>query len=187
LRQESRGGSLLGMVGFQTRMKFPAQKELVRMLPGLENAKVLRYGTIHRNIFMNIPELCERYLADRGRPGMYYAGQICGVEGYVESIMSAIVVALSIYAREVDRSMDPIPERTMIGALMNYVHTPSKNFQPMNANMGLVPYQGRRRGSRRDRRRARNEAITEAAQGAMTAWRNAHPWLFPRASRPDLA
>jgi methylenetetrahydrofolate--tRNA-(uracil-5-)-methyltransferase len=180
LRQESRGGSLLGMVGFQTRLKWPAQRQLISMLPGLEGAKILRYGTIHRNIFLNTPEVCDRYLADRRRPGMYIAGQICGVEGYVESIMSAMVVALSIYAREGGAAMEPFPRETMIGGLMDYVHTPSGNFQPMNANMGLLPY----RGSRRGRRRERNRAMAEAAVDAMTAWRNTHSWLFPR---PNLA
>jgi methylenetetrahydrofolate--tRNA-(uracil-5-)-methyltransferase len=179
LRQESRQGSLLGMVGFQTRMTWGAQKEFLKTIPGLENAKVLRYGTIHRNIFMNIPELCDRYLADRRRSGMYYAGQICGVEGYVESIMSAMVVALSIYARSQGREMPRLPAKTMIGALMDYVHTPSKRFQPMNANMGLMPWEGRQRGSRRHRRQARNQAISAAATAAMTAWRDEHAWLFP--------
>lgn len=180
LRQESRSGSLLGMVGFQTRMTWAAQKELIRMLPGLESARVLRFGTIHRNIFLNIPRVCDRYLGDRDRRGLYYAGQICGVEGYVESIMSAIVVALSIYARATGGEMPELPRRTMMGALMDYVHTPKERFQPMNANMGIVPSVQRRRGGRRDRRRARNQAIAATAEAEMTAWREANDWLFPR-------
>jgi methylenetetrahydrofolate--tRNA-(uracil-5-)-methyltransferase len=100
LRQESRNGSLLGMVGFQTRMTWPSQKELIRSIPGLERTDILRYGTIHRNLFLNVPLVCDRYLADRRRPGLYYAGQVCGVEGYVESIASAIVVALPQACRQ---------------------------------------------------------------------------------------
>jgi methylenetetrahydrofolate--tRNA-(uracil-5-)-methyltransferase len=187
LRQESRGGSLLGMVGFQTRMTWGAQKEFIRSIPGLESAGVLRFGSIHRNIFLNIPQVCDRYLRDRSRDDLYYAGQICGVEGYVESIMSAIVVALSIYARSPKGGMTPLPDlprRTMIGSLMDYVHTPTDRFQPMNANMGIVPYEGRARGSRRVRRKGRNEAISAAAVRAMSTWKESNAGLFPRPDFP---
>lgn len=178
LRQESRAGNLLGLVGFQTRMTWPCQKELLRSIPGLGGAVALRYGTIHRNIFLDIPQVCEPYLRDRRRGGLYFAGQICGVEGYVESIMSAIVVALSIHARGCGRDLPELPGSTMIGALMDYVHTPNRRFQPMNANMGLVPFSGRVKGARGVRRRARNEAIAERAVAQMSAWRDANGWLF---------
>ena len=178
LRQESREGSLLGLVGFQTRMKWPDQKAMLQLLPGFEDVRVLRYGTIHRNIFLDVPRLCRHYMSDRQRDGLYFAGQICGVEGYVESIMSAIVVSLSIFARLHDRDMPAIPGNTMIGALMEHVHGPTDNFQPMNANMGIVPRPaGLRRG--RGGRRARNEAISAAAIEAIKRWREAHAWLFP--------
>jgi len=178
LRQESRAGNLLGLVGFQTRMTWPCQKEFLRSIPGLGNAVALRYGTIHRNIFLDIPQVCEPYLRDRRRDGLYFAGQICGVEGYVESIMSAIVVALSIHARAGGRDLPELPGSTMIGALMDYVHTPNRRFQPMNANMGLVPFSGRVKGARGVRRTARNEAIAERAVAEMSAWRDANGWLF---------
>jgi len=174
LRQESRSGNLLGMVGFQTRMKWPSQKEMVRSLPGLGSAEVLRFGTIHRNIFLNVPEICDRYLSDRKRPGLHYAGQICGVEGYVESIASAIVVALSITASLHGRALPELPEHTMLGSIMNYVHTANRNFQPMNANMGIVARVGESRGGRR----FRNRAISQRALSEMTAYRDAHAWLF---------
>ncbi len=175
LRQESREGSLMGMVGIQTRMTWPCQKEMIRNLPGMERANILRYGTIHRNIFMNIPELCDRYFQDRTLPGLYFAGQICGVEGYVESIASGMVAAMSIYANLSDRSLPMIPHNTMIGALLEYVHTPTRNFQPMNANMGLMPYDGpRKRGGRKER----NHAIATAAIDAMTEYRRSEEWLF---------
>lgn len=179
LRQESRDGSLLGMVGFQTRMAWGVQKDFIRSIPGLEDVKILRYGTIHRNIFLDVPRLCRPYLADRQRDGLYFAGQICGVEGYVESIMSAIIVALAIEASRQGRELPPLPARTMIGALMDYVHTPNKRFQPMNANMGLMPWEGRVRGKRHVRRQARNEAVSTAAIAAMEAWRSENAWLFP--------
>ncbi len=175
LRQESRHGNLLGLVGFQTRMKWPQQKELINGLPGLEKAKLLRYGTIHRNMFLNSPEVCDRYLRDRKRKGLFYAGQICGVEGYVESIMSAMIAALEIYSDLSGDELAPIPANTMIGALMDFVHTPVKRFQPMNANMGIVAYGGPR--GRRNRK-ARNEAIARDAVTAMEAYRQRHPHLF---------
>ncbi|HEU4364361.1 MAG TPA: methylenetetrahydrofolate--tRNA-(uracil(54)-C(5))-methyltransferase (FADH(2)-oxidizing) TrmFO [Candidatus Krumholzibacteria bacterium] len=174
LRRESREGSLMGLVGFQTRMTWACQKQFIQMLPGFADASPLRFGTIHRNIFLNIPELCEPYLRDRSRPGIHYAGQICGVEGYVESIASAIIVALSLVAERLGRPMPPLPRETMLGSLMTYVHTPTKNFQPMNANFGIVPPSERRpRG-----RKARNEETARAAVAAMEAWRAANAWLF---------
>jgi len=168
-------------------MKWPEQKELIRAIPGLEHVQILRYGTIHRNIFLNIPEMCERYLSDRRLAGLYYAGQICGVEGYVESIASAMVVALSIYAERQDKSMPRLPRETMIGSLMEYVHTPTRDFQPMNANMGIMPWEGRVKGSRRARRQARNIAISDTARQAMSRYRDANAWLFSSGEAPEGA
>jgi methylenetetrahydrofolate--tRNA-(uracil-5-)-methyltransferase len=175
LRRESREGSLMGLVGFQTRMTWACQKELLRMLPGMSDVSVLRFGTIHRNIFLNIPELCDRYLRDRRRPGLYYAGQLCGVEGYVESIASALVVSLSLVAEAAGRPLPPLPRETMLGALMDYVHTPTKNFQPMNANFGIVPGPEKRPRNRQER----NAATARRALDAMQGYRDAHGWLFP--------
>ena len=174
LRQESRGGSLLGMVGFQTRMTYPAQKEVLRSIPGFGDVKILRFGSIHRNIFLNIPQVCEPYQKDRSIDGLYYAGQICGVEGYVECMMSGLIASLQIYAELLGRQLPPLPEETMIGSLMGYIHRPTKNFQPMNSNMGIVPVEGKRKGSRK----LRNRHISERAIAAMSAYRDANPWLF---------
>jgi methylenetetrahydrofolate--tRNA-(uracil-5-)-methyltransferase len=175
LRQESKTGSLLGLVGFQTRMTYGAQKEVLRSIPALEGARILRYGSIHRNIFLNTPVLCEPYQRDRTSAGLYYAGQICGVEGYVECIMSGMIAALSVYAELVGRPMPLLPEETMIGALMGYIHAPSKNFQPMNANMGILPKNGpRRRGNRRER----YTRAAERALAAMREYRDQNAWLF---------
>lgn len=174
LRKESREGSLMGLVGFQTRMTWACQKEMMRMLPGCSDVSVLRFGTIHRNIFLDIPTLCDPYLRDRSRPGLHYAGQICGVEGYVESIMSAIIVSLSITAAEQKRELPPLPRETMIGSLMDYVHTPRKNFQPMNANFGLLPTNG---GGRRTKK-TRHEDAARTALAAMEAYRRDNAWLF---------
>jgi methylenetetrahydrofolate--tRNA-(uracil-5-)-methyltransferase len=174
LRRESREGSLLGLVGFQTRMTWGCQKDFLHLLPGFSDVTVLRFGTIHRNIFLNIPELCDPYLRDRRRPGLHYAGQICGVEGYVESIASAIIVALSIAADASGREMPELPRETMLGSLMRYVHTPTSNFQPMNANFGILPaLETPVRG-----RKARHEAMAAAAVDAMRTYRDANARLF---------
>jgi methylenetetrahydrofolate--tRNA-(uracil-5-)-methyltransferase len=172
LRRESREGSLMGLVGFQTRMTWASQKQLLAGLPGFAHVSVLRFGTIHRNIFLYIPGLCRRYLADHRRDGLYFAGQICGVEGYVESIASGIVVALEITARMRGRPMPPLPDVSMLGALMNYVHTPTTNFQPMNANFGILPAPPVRS------RRERHAEAARAALDAMAAYRREHEWLF---------
>ncbi|HXV13505.1 MAG TPA: methylenetetrahydrofolate--tRNA-(uracil(54)-C(5))-methyltransferase (FADH(2)-oxidizing) TrmFO [Candidatus Krumholzibacteria bacterium] len=174
LRKESREGTLMGLVGFQTRMTWACQKEMLHLLPGCSDVSVLRFGTIHRNIFLDIPTLCDPYLRDRARPGLHFAGQICGVEGYVESIMSAIIVSLSIAAASRGREMPPIPSETMIGSLMDYVHTPRKNFQPMNANFGLLPAGA---GGRRNRQ-TRHQDAAKAAIAAMESYRDRNAWLF---------
>lgn len=178
LRQESRSGNLLGMVGFQTRMTFGAQKSVFQGIPGLSEARFLRLGSIHRNIFLNIPEMCDSYQRDRRSEGLYYAGQICGVEGYVECITSGLVAAMSIAAEAQGRAMAPIPDDTMIGALMSHIHTPVKNFQPMNANMGILPTLPNAPRGRRGGRKARYTALSERGAASMTLWRDAHEWLF---------
>jgi methylenetetrahydrofolate--tRNA-(uracil-5-)-methyltransferase len=126
-------------------------------------------------MFLNIPEICEPYQRDRRRSGLLYAGQICGVEGYVESINSGLISALALFADMTDRELPPFPEETMTESLMRYVHTPSKHFQPMNANMGLIPSKGARKGGRRER----YLRVAERAIAAMKAYREANGWLFP--------
>ncbi|MDH3214984.1 MAG: methylenetetrahydrofolate--tRNA-(uracil(54)-C(5))-methyltransferase (FADH(2)-oxidizing) TrmFO [Candidatus Krumholzibacteria bacterium] len=174
LRQESRKGNLLGLVGFQTRMTYPAQKQVLRSIPGFENVSVLRFGSIHRNIFLDIPALCEPYQRDRALPGLFYAGQICGVEGYVECIASGLIAALAIHADLAGRAMSALPDDTMIGSLENYIHTPNKDFQPMNANMGILPVTGPRGGNRR----ARHLQSAKRALAAISEYRQQNTWLF---------
>jgi methylenetetrahydrofolate--tRNA-(uracil-5-)-methyltransferase len=139
LRQESASGGLLGLVGFQTRMTYDAQREVIQSMPGLSEARILRYGSIHRNMFLNLPAVCIPYQRDRKKEGLYYAGQICGVEGYVECIASGLAAALSVLAELRGEDLPKLPSETMIGSLMNHIHTPSASFQPMNANMGILP------------------------------------------------
>ncbi len=175
LRNESKQGRLLGLVGFQTRMKQAQQKELIRSIPGLEQANILRYGSIHRNMFVNTPLVCEPYQRDRSEGKLYYAGQICGVEGYVECILSGLVSALAIAAAYEGEILPPFPDVTMTGALMNYIHTPNADFQPMNANMGILPAIG---GFKR-RRKERYHALSCRAIEAIGRYRRENARFFP--------
>ncbi len=174
LRRESREGNLLGLVGFQTRMKRPFQRALIRSIPALEEAEILRYGAIHKNLYLDFPRISLPYQRDRKTDGLFYAGQICGVEGYSECILSGLISALAVVARFKKRELPDFPESTMTGALMRYIHTPSSHFQPMNANMGLLPPVN---GPRR-RKKERYLAYSERAAAAMQAYRENHSWLF---------
>ncbi len=140
LRQENLQGTLYGLVGCQTRMKWGEQKRVFRLIPGLENAEFVRYGVMHRNTYIHSPSLLEPTLQLRSDPGIFFAGQITGVEGYIESAMCGIVAGLN--AARLVRGLSPVslPPDTMMGALLDYIsHYTGKDFQPMNANFGLLP------------------------------------------------
>ncbi|MGQ9881969.1 MAG: methylenetetrahydrofolate--tRNA-(uracil(54)-C(5))-methyltransferase (FADH(2)-oxidizing) TrmFO [Armatimonadota bacterium] len=139
LRQENLQGTLYGLVGCQTRMKWGEQKRVFRMIPGLENAEFVRYGVMHRNTYIHSPTLLEPTLQLRDAPDVFFAGQIIGVEGYIESAMCGIVAGLN--AARLIRGLPPLtlPPETMMGALLDYIsHYTGKDFQPMNANFGLL-------------------------------------------------
>lgn len=139
LRKENVEGSAYNLVGFQTNLKFPEQQRVFRMIPGLENAEFLRYGVMHRNTFLNSPLLLNNRFMLKNSENIYFAGQMTGVEGYVESAMSGIIAGQSL-ARALGRQPAlNLPKTTMCGALCNYVAAENKNFQPMGANMGLLP------------------------------------------------
>jgi methylenetetrahydrofolate--tRNA-(uracil-5-)-methyltransferase len=139
LRPENREGSAYNMVGFQTRLKWPEQKRVFRMIPGLEKAEFLRYGSVHRNTFINSPQSLERDLTLKVCPAVYIAGQITGVEGYIESTAMGLVAG--IHASRKIRGREPveIPFTTAHGSLIHHVTSPSKNFQPSNIHFGLFP------------------------------------------------
>lgn len=139
LRQDNKEGSLFNMVGFQTNLKFGEQKRVFSLIPGLEKAEFVKYGVMHRNTFINSPELLNKIYQMKEIPNLYFAGQITGVEGYVESISSGMVVAKNIIKQLKNKKELIFPKETMIGALANYIATPNKNFQPMNANFGILP------------------------------------------------
>ena len=140
LRQENRAATLYSMVGFQTRMKWGDQKRVFRMIPGLENAEFVRYGVIHRNTYIQSPQVLNDTLQMRAYPNVFFAGQITGVEGYVESAAMGILAGRNAARHLGGHSLLTLPDTTMLGALASYVaHYDGKDFQPMNANWGIVP------------------------------------------------
>lgn len=140
LRSENRQGSLYNLVGFQTNLKFPEQKRVFSMIPGLEQAEFVRYGVMHRNTFLDSPRLLESDLSLKKRPEIYFAGQITGVEGYVESAASGILAGHNLARRLRGEQPLQLPLDCMLGALVHYISDPSvSDFQPMGANMGILP------------------------------------------------
>jgi methylenetetrahydrofolate--tRNA-(uracil-5-)-methyltransferase len=140
LRKEDRTGLLFSMVGFQTKLTWPEQRRILRMIPGLENAEFARYGSIHRNTFINSPALLRQTLQTRANDNIFFAGQITGAEGYVESSAIGLISGLSASCRLSGKEMAPPPETTALGALLSYItHADQKTFQPMNINFGLFP------------------------------------------------
>ena len=143
LRQDNSSASLYNIVGFQTHMKFPSQQRVVRLIPGLENANIVRYGVMHRNSFINSPLVLNNTYQSKINPNIFFAGQLTGVEGYVESAASGLCAAINVERYIRNEEMLPFPNDTMMGAMVNYItHTSSTNFQPMNANFGLLPELG---------------------------------------------
>ena len=139
LRKENKEGTLYNIVGFQTNLKFGEQQRVFRMIPGLENAEFMRYGVMHRNTFLNSPQLLTPQFMLKDSNNIYFAGQMTGVEGYTESAMSGILAALHLIRGLEGKGEILPPETSMSGALSRHVSTETKNFQPMGANMGILP------------------------------------------------
>ncbi|WP_313508614.1 FADH(2)-oxidizing methylenetetrahydrofolate--tRNA-(uracil(54)-C(5))-methyltransferase TrmFO [Enterococcus sp.] len=140
LRQDNAAASLYNIVGFQTHLKWGEQKRVFRMIPGLEEAEFVRFGVMHRNSFMNSPELLQQTYQSKKRADLFFAGQMTGVEGYVESAASGLIAGVN--AAKLAKEEDPIifPQETAIGSMAYYItHAEGKHFQPMNANFGLLP------------------------------------------------
>ncbi|MCR4620508.1 MAG: methylenetetrahydrofolate--tRNA-(uracil(54)-C(5))-methyltransferase (FADH(2)-oxidizing) TrmFO [Clostridiales bacterium] len=139
LRRDNLSGSLYNLVGFQTRLKFGEQKRVFGMIPGLEHAEFARYGVMHKNTYLNSPDVLGVNYQVKGRPFLRFAGQMTGVEGYIESAASGLVAALGLRARLNGMPEPDFGDRTLLGALMRHTLTPVRDFQPMNANFGLLP------------------------------------------------
>ena len=140
LRTENRERTLFNLVGFQTNLKFGEQRRVFGMIPGLAHAEFVRYGVMHRNTFLNSPALLNGDYSFRGRPELFFAGQITGVEGYMESASSGLLAGINLARRLAGRPTLVLPETTMLGALARYVSGyTGKDFQPMGANFGVLP------------------------------------------------
>ena len=137
LRAENKEKTMYNLVGFQTSLSFPEQKRVFSMIPGLENANFIRYGVMHKNTYINGGRLLNSNFALKENKNIYFAGQISGVEGYVESAASGLIVAISIIENMKGKNIE-FPDNTMLGSLAKYVSTENKNFQPMNANFGIL-------------------------------------------------
>ena len=138
LRQDNAAGSLYNLVGFQTHLKWGEQKRIVRMIPGLENAEIVRYGVMHRNSFINSPVLLHPTYQMKARADLFFAGQLTGVEGYVESAASGLVAGINLARLMLEEPLITFPRETAIGSMAYYItHTSKDGFQPMNANFGL--------------------------------------------------
>ena len=139
LRQDNSEGTLFNMVGFQTNLKFGEQQRVFSLIPGLENAEFVKYGVMHRNTYINSTRLLDNTYCLKNNPRIYFAGQITGVEGYVESISSGMVAAMNAVNQWQHKETIIFPNTTVIGALASYISTPNDKFQPMNANFGILP------------------------------------------------
>lgn len=140
LRQDNSAKTLFNLVGFQTNLKWGAQKELLQSIPGLENVNIVRYGVMHRNTFINSPKLLNASLQTKKRENLFFAGQITGTEGYTESIASGLFAGINMARFLNDEQLLVLPEETMLGALTKYISNPEHDkFQPINSNWGIVP------------------------------------------------
>jgi methylenetetrahydrofolate--tRNA-(uracil-5-)-methyltransferase len=168
LRQENLRADSYNLVGFQNHLKFGEQARVLRMIPGLENARFLRYGQIHRNTYINGPALLQETLQMKGHPRVLFAGQICGVEGYVESIATGLMAGLHATALALGNELTPPPRASAFGSLTNYVtHADSRNFQPANITFDLLPALDKKIRDRKERHRLQ----CELALKQFDAWR----------------
>jgi methylenetetrahydrofolate--tRNA-(uracil-5-)-methyltransferase len=170
LRRDNKLGTLYNIVGFQTKMKYGAQTAVFKMIPGLETASFARLGGIHRNTFLNSPTLLDDQMRLKSRPNLRFAGQVTGVEGYVESAAMGLLAGRMAAAQILGRTLPPPPPETAMGALVTHITggAEAKTFQPMNVNFGLFPpieAKGGRRG-----RKDRYKAYTDRAKDAFQAW-----------------
>ena len=166
LRQDNKLGTLWNMVGFQTKLKYAAQIELFRTIPGLENAEFARLGGLHRNTFLNSPEVLDRQLRLKAAPHIRFAGQVTGCEGYVESAAIGLVAGLMTAAELAGRKWQPLPATTALGALLSHItgDAAAETFQPMNVNFGLFP------PLHETPKKQRKEAYTARAKADLAAW-----------------
>ena len=163
LRQENLRADSYNLVGFQNHIKFGDQARVLRLIPGLENARFLRYGQIHRNTYIHSPSLLSETLQMKQHPNLFFAGQICGVEGYVESIATGLMAGLFASALVEDRPVAGPPRASAFGSLVHYItHAASKTFQPANITFDLLPALEIKIRDRKERHRLQCQAALDA-------------------------
>jgi methylenetetrahydrofolate--tRNA-(uracil-5-)-methyltransferase len=177
LRREDRAGQMWNLVGFQTRLRIPEQQRVFRMIPGLEQAEFLRYGSIHRNSYLNTPAALTPALTARDDECLFFAGQLTGVEGYTESMATGLLAGINLARRIAGQPPTLPPPTTMLGALYRYLREADpRHFQPMNANFGLLePLGGHGDGAKTSRRTEKSEKkarLVERAQRDFRIWKN---------------
>ncbi|MEO8082573.1 MAG: methylenetetrahydrofolate--tRNA-(uracil(54)-C(5))-methyltransferase (FADH(2)-oxidizing) TrmFO [Ardenticatenales bacterium] len=180
LRQDNVAATLYNLVGFQTNVRWGQQEAVLRLIPGLERAEFVRLGQMHRNTYVNSPLLLDATMAMRGRPDLFLAGQITGIEGYTGNAASGLVAGANAARRLLGQSVEALPPTTMLGALCHYVtHAEPAHFQPMKSNFGLLPPLAAPPRGKPDRHRA----YAERAMADLLAWRDGCGWRPPAA--PD--
>lgn len=170
LRQDDAAGTLYNIVGFQTHLKWGAQKEILRMIPGLENVEIVRYGVMHRNTFINSPNVLKPTYQLKADPNIFFAGQMTGVEGYVESAGSGLLAGINAAKLALGEEPLVLPAETALGSMARYItEADSKNFQPMNINFGLFPDLGERIRSKQERAERHANRALESIQNYMNS------------------
>ena len=161
LRRENAEGTMYNLVGYQTKMKYQEQDRVFRLIPALKNAVFLRYGSVHRNTYIKAPDVLDNRLQFKEKEGLFFAGQITGVEGYMESVAMGLLAGISAYQYSQGRDFAPPPDETLTGALLKYITTPTENFQPMNVNFGIL----------KDYDKRRKESCIQNALSAIEVWK----------------
>ncbi|MBS2019450.1 MAG: methylenetetrahydrofolate--tRNA-(uracil(54)-C(5))-methyltransferase (FADH(2)-oxidizing) TrmFO [Deltaproteobacteria bacterium] len=171
LRAEDQAATAYNLVGFQTRMAWGEQSRVFRMIPGLEEAEILRFGSVHRNTFIDSPKLLDERMQLRSRPGVFLAGQITGVEGYVESCAGGLLCAIMLAQSLAGHAVTPPPETTALGGIRTHLSRPNERFQPSNITWACIPPPGNRRLKKRDR----YQVMADRALADLEAWLGAAP------------
>ena len=172
LRKENKEGSLLGLVGFQTKLTYPEQKRVFRLIPALKNAEFAKLGSLHRNTFINSPKVLNGFLQMKNRKNIFFAGQITGVEGYMASAASGIYVGMNVALMLNGKDMLPLPKESMLGGLINHVSEKDGEFQPMSENFGFISV-GKIRNKKEKRKKQAEIAINNIKQ-----WRERYESSF---------
>lgn len=171
LRPEDGAATAYNMVGFQTRMTWPEQARVFRTIPGLESAEIYRYGSVHRNTFVDAPRVLDERMQLRSRPGVFLAGQISGVEGYVESCAAGFVCSVLLAQSLLGHTLSPPPPTTALGGVLTHLSRESKDYQPSNVNWAWLPPHSNRRLKKRDR----YEAMARRALADLASWLDSAP------------